>query len=177
MGSAATIPRVASSVICYATLSWLRFLSFRLIPILQSLTAPNPTGTKKNQTCGQPCKGQERMRANLTPGSDHCLGQNGKPSLTLESGNKHHFFRRVIILIKTTRRLKGAPSAEQESSTRQKARQAHRRSYKRFCQSEPPRQPSLEPRHTTTADRTSPNSAQSRLNGRGVRQCVGIHKK
>src|SRR6184192_2790522 len=109
------------------------------------------------------------MLAKLAPGSDHRLGQNGKPSPTLQSGNKRHLFRRVIFLIKTTRRLEGAASAEQESSAGQKARQADRRVYQRFDQSEPPRQPSLEPRHTTTADRTSPDSAQSRLNGSGVR--------
>src|SRR5260221_8502566 len=109
------------------------------------------------------------MLAKLAPGSDHRLGQNGKPSLTLESGNKRHLFRRVIFLIKPTRRLKGAPSAEQECSARQKTRQADRRLYQRFDQSKPPRQPSLEPRHTTTANRACANAAQSRLNGRSVR--------
>src|ERR1035441_3909452 len=125
----------------------------------------------------QPCHAPERMLAKLAPGSDHRLGQNNKPPLTFESSDKHHLFRCVIILIETARRLKGTASAEQESSTRQKARQAHRRSYKRFGQSALPRQPSLEPRHTTTANRAGANAAQSRSNGRGVRQCVGIHKE
>ena len=48
------------------------------------------------------------MRAYLPPGSDHRLGQNGKPSLTLESSDKHRIFRRVIILIETARRLTAA---------------------------------------------------------------------
>jgi hypothetical protein len=60
------------------------------------------------------------MRASLAPGSNHRLGQNGKPSLPLESSDKHRIFRREIILIETARRLKGTASAEQESSTRQK---------------------------------------------------------
>src|ERR1017187_8847742 len=148
-----------------------------LIPILHPPTPPRPRGTPKNKLRPHPCKAKKRMLAKLAPGSDHRLGQNGKPSLTLESSDKHHFLRRVIILIKTTRRLKGAAGAEQEGSARQKPHQAHRRFYKRFYQSPPPRQPSLEPRHTTTANRAGANAAQSRLNGRGVRQCVGIHKK
>ena len=117
------------------------------------------------------------MRANLTPGSNHRLGWNDKSPLTFEIGNKCYFFRCVIILIKTARHLKGIASAKQAGSTRQKVRQAHRRLYQRFEQSEPPRQPSLESWHTTAANRTSPNSAQSRLNGWSVDQCVGIHKK
>src|SRR5207237_2646997 len=96
------------------------FLSFRLIPILQSLTAPKRTRTTKSQMRGQPCHAQERMLAKLAPGSDHRLGQNGKPSVTLESSDKKHLLPCVIILIKTTRRFKAAPSAEHESSTPQK---------------------------------------------------------
>src|ERR1035437_435965 len=52
----------------------LRFLPFRLIPIIQSLTTPQPTGTAKNQTRGQPGQAPERMRPELAPGSDHRLG-------------------------------------------------------------------------------------------------------
>src|SRR4051812_3617505 len=105
------------------------------------------------------------MLAKLAPGSDHRLHQNDKPTVTLESGNERHLFGGVIFLIKTTGRLKGAPSAEQECSARQKPRQADRRPYQRFYESEPPGQPSLEPGHATTADCTGPDSAQSGLNG------------
>ena len=95
--------------------------SFRLIPILQSLPTPKPGGTAKNQSREKPPKTQERMRAELASGSDHRLGWDDKPPLTLESGDKNRIFQRVIILIETAHRLISAARAKLAGSSRQKA--------------------------------------------------------
>src|SRR4051812_33752524 len=99
--------------------------------------------TAKNQPCGQPCKRQERMRAHLAPRSDHRLGGDNNPPLTLECVYKPHFFRRVIILIETTRRLEGAASAKQAGSAREKVQPAAQTFSNWQSQSPPPRQPPL----------------------------------
>src|ERR1039458_6964115 len=89
------------------------------------------------------------MRAHLAPGSNHRLGYNDKPTLTLESSDKPQLFRRVIILIKTARRLKGTASAKQARSARKKAQPAAQTFSNQQCQSAPKRQPSLKSRRQT----------------------------
>src|ERR1039458_8907600 len=117
------------------------------------------------------------MRALLTSGSDHRLGRNDKPPLTLESYKKCRIFRYVIILIKTARHLKGIASAKQAGAARKNVQPAAQPLHHRQAQPPPPRQPSLELRKTTATNRASMNAAQSRLNRRGVHQRIGIHKE
>ena len=105
------------------------------------------------------------MRPEFAAGSDHRLTRHNKPTLMLESGDKYRIFQRVIILVETARRLEGAARAEQAGSARQKAQEAHHTCSERLGQPPPKGQPPVEPWHTTTADRTRANAAQSRLNG------------
>jgi len=117
------------------------------------------------------------MRANLTPGSNHRLGYNDKPPLTLESSDKPQLFRRIIILIETACRLKSAARAKQAGSARKNVQPAAQSLHHRQTQPPPPRQPPFELRKTTATNRASMNAAQSRLNRRGVHQRIGIHKE
>ena len=117
------------------------------------------------------------MRALLASGSDHRLGQNDKPPLTLEGGNQYYFLRGVIILIKTARFLESASRAKQTGSARKNIQPAAQPLHHRQTQPPPPRQPPFELRKTTATNRASLNAAQSRLDSRRVYQGIGIHKE
>ena len=117
------------------------------------------------------------MRAGLASGSDHRLGWNDKPPLTLLRADKHAIFHRIKILIETACRLKSAARAKQAGAARKNVQPAAQSLHHRQAQPPPPRQPSLEPRKTTATNRASMNAAQSRLNRRGVHQRIGIYKE
>src|ERR1035441_6755558 len=117
------------------------------------------------------------MRAELASGSNHRLGWNDKPPLTLQRADKHAIFHRIIILIEAACGLKSAARAKQAGAARKNVQPAAQSLHHRQAQPPPPRQPSLEPRQTTATNRASLDAAQSRLNRRGVHQRIGIHKE